>query len=360
MTGRPLRICLIASSRFPIREPFAGGLEALIFHLARLLVRRGHDVSIFAAPGSEPGLLVTELPLDAFRPSPGARSDVGATPEQWIAEHHAYLHLMLDLQATGAGRFDLVHNNSLHYLPVAMAWSLGLPTVTTLHTPPIAWLESAVLLDGGRSTFTAVSSYTSSAWAHAVDSLPIHNGVDTDLWVPGPGGDGAVWSGRVVAEKAPHLAIEAARLTGMPLVLAGAAHDPAYFETEIRPRLGGGIEYAGHLTQRELVALLGSAGVAVVTPAWDEPYGLVAAEAMSCGTPVAAFRRGALPEIVSARAGRLARAGDVADLGRAMVEAAELDRDGVRDVALANFTLERMVDDYERVYAGLAPEDVAA
>ncbi|WP_193609171.1 glycosyltransferase [Nocardioides lijunqiniae] len=355
-----LRICLIASSRFPIREPFAGGLEALTFHLARRLVARGHDVSIFAAPGSEPGLPVTDLPLQPFVASEAARSDVGATPEQWLAEHHAYLSLMLDLLAQGRERFDVVHNNSLHHLPIAMAWSLPVPTVTTLHTPPVPWLESAVKLDAGRGAFTAVSAFTSRSWAHATPSTPIHNGVDTDQWSPGPGGGAAIWSGRLVAEKAPHLAIDAARVAGVPLVLAGAAHDPAYFETEIRPRLGRDVEYAGHLTQHELVDLLGAAAVAVVTPAWDEPYGLVAAEAMSCGTPVAAFERGALPEIVGASAGRLARPGDVGDLGRAIAEAVALDRAAVREAALSEFTLDRMVDDYERVYAGLVTGDLAA
>jgi glycosyltransferase involved in cell wall biosynthesis len=358
--SRPLRICLIASSRFPIREPFAGGLEALTFHLARRLVARGHEVSIFAAPGSEPSLPVTALQVPHFRASEAARSDVGAAPDQWLAEHHAYLQLMLELLDTGGDRFDVVHNNSLHHLPLAMAWTLKVPTVTTLHTPPVPWLESAVRLDAGRSEFAAVSAFTARAWAHAATCLPIPNGVDTDLWAPGHGGGGAVWSGRLVPEKAPHLAIDAARVAGLPIVLVGAAHDPAYFDAEIRPRLGPDAEYAGHLTQHDLVSLLGSAAVAVVTPAWDEPYGLVAAEAMSCGTPVAAFDRGALSEIVGPRAGRLATPGDPVDLGRAVAEAARLDRAGVRAGALADFTLERMVDDYERVYTTLVRGDLAA
>ena len=96
MTG-PLRICLIASSRFPVAEPFAGGLEAHTHSLASELIRRGHEVTLFAAPGSDPALGVTELGVEPFSSSPAARADVGARPEQWMREHHAYLKLMLDL-----------------------------------------------------------------------------------------------------------------------------------------------------------------------------------------------------------------------------------------------------------------------
>lgn len=355
-----LRICLIASSRFPVREPFAGGLEALTHVLARELVRRGHAVSLFAAPGSDPALPVTELRVPELAVSAGARADVGAPPEVWMAEHHAYLGLMLDLARTGAERFDVVHNNSLHHLPVAMADALEVPVVTTLHTPPIPWLESAVALSPAASAFTAVSRFTSRAWAHAVTSTPIHNGVDTTRWVPGPGGGPAVWTGRLVAEKAPHEAIEAARLAGLPLVLAGPVLDQCYFDAEIAPRLGPDVVHVGHLDHRALARLLGRASVALVTPDWDEPYGLVAAEAMACGTPVAAYSRGALPEIITAATGSLATPGDTADLARAIRHAQRCDRAAVRAHAVAHCSLTRMVDDYERFYGELLREDAAA
>ena len=187
----PLRICLVASSRFPVREPFAGGLEALTHGLARELVRRGHQVSLFAAPGSDPRLPVTALPVPTFTPSAAARADVGATPAEWMAEHHAYLGLMLELGRDGHRRFDVVHNNSLHHLPVAMAGSLTVPVVTTMHTPPLAWLESAAQLAQGAVTFTAVSAHTARAWAHVADCEVVLNGVDTasvaprSRWRPG-------------------------------------------------------------------------------------------------------------------------------------------------------------------------------
>ncbi|WP_244928135.1 glycosyltransferase family 4 protein [Nocardioides sp. W7] len=356
---RPLRICLVASTRFPIREPFAGGLEALTHALAAELGRRGHQVTLFAAPGSDPELHVDELPVPAFEPSLAARRDVNAPPVRWMAEHHAYLGLMLGL-AQDPGRFDLVHNHSLHHLPVAMAPSLSTPLVTTLHTPPLPWLESAASLARESVVFTAVSTSTAAAWAHAVRSTPILNGVDVHRWLPGPGGGPAVWSGRLVREKAPHEAIDAARDAGMPLVLAGPTPDEAYFEAEIAPRLGPTAVHVGHLDHGALARLLGRASVALVTPAWDEPYGLVAAEAMACGTPVAAYARGALPEIVTADTGALARPGDPADLARAIGVARSCDRAVVRRHAEEHCSLTRMVDDYERLYASLVSVDAAA
>jgi glycosyltransferase involved in cell wall biosynthesis len=351
-----MRICLIASSRFPIAEPFSGGLEAWTHAFAVELAARGHDLTLFAAPGSDPDLPLTVLPVQVFEPSAGARADVHAPPAAWMTEHHAYLGLMLGLARGDAGSgagFDVVHNTSLHHLPVAMASSLSTPMVTTLHTPPVPWLESAVALSGGAGTFVAVSEVTARAWAPVVPAVVIRNGVDTGLFAAGRGGGPAVWTGRMVPEKAPHHAIDAARLAGVELVLAGPVSDPDYVDAQVRPRLGPGVQYAGHLRRRELAELLGSASVALVTPEWDEPYGLVAAEAMSCGTPVAAYARGALTELVAPSVGELAVPGDVASLATALALAQTCDRDAVRAYALQHCSLERMVDDYERLYASL-------
>lgn len=346
----PLRICLIASSRFSVAEPFAGGLEAHTHSLARALIARGHAVSLFAAPGSDPALNVETLDVASLSLSGRARSDVGAPPEAWMQEHHAYLALLLDLAATGHERFDIVHNNSLHHLPIAMSSALEVPVVTTLHTPPTPWLESAMRFAAPSARFVAVSRHTADEWSHAVAADVIPNGIDAARWKAGPGGDRAIWFGRLVPEKGAHVAIDAARRAGVPLDLAGPAHDPEYFDREIAPRLGSDVRYLGHLPSTELAERVGHSVVSVVTPRWEEPYGLVAAESMACGTPVAGFARGGLTDVVGSAGGRLCAAEDTDALAAAIAAASRLSRHAVRAHALSHCSLDRMVEGYERLY----------
>jgi glycosyltransferase involved in cell wall biosynthesis len=349
----PLRIALIAASAHPVAEPFAGGLEAHVWTLADRLRRRGHQVTLFAGPGSDPGLDVDVLDLRGPRISEAARGDVSMVAPRWLDEHHAYLRLMVRLARDAADAFDVVHNHSLHHLPIAMAATVPVPVVTTLHTPPTPWLESAIQVqDDCPVTFVAVSAHTARAWSHLVPRAEmVHNGVDLDHWRPGPGGPALVWSGRLTAEKGPHLAIDAAVLAGRDLVLAGPVSDRRYFEAEVRPRLSlPGITYAGHLDRGALARLVGRSAAALVTPCWDEPYGLVVAEALACGTPVCGFGRGALPELLDARTGRLVAPGDVRALAAAIEPTTALSRADARARAVSACSVDRMVDGYEDIY----------
>lgn len=351
LTG--LRIALVASARFPIREPFPGGLEAHTWQLASRLRERGHTVTVFGGPGSDPALDVH--PMAALPPiSADARADVSMPAGWFLAEHHAYLTLMLELGDSAA--FDVVHNNSLHYLPVAMAPALRAPLLTTLHTPPTPWLESAVRVPSSVPRhFAAVSAATAAQWRPAIGDVGVvRNGVDTRVWTPGPGGGTPVWSGRIVPEKGPEEAIRAARAAGTGLRLAGPRPDRRWFDERVAPLLGDGVDYVGHLDHTALARLVGSASVAVVSPCWDEPYGLVVAEALACGTPIAGFARGALPELLDDTTGVLVEPGDVDALAAAIPRAARLDRAAARRHAERTCSVETMVDDYERLYRDLA------
>ncbi|PXX61667.1 glycosyltransferase involved in cell wall biosynthesis [Nocardia tenerifensis] len=355
MTGGGARIALLASNRHPIRQPFAGGLEAHVWHLARALRARGHRVTLFAAAGSDPAAAEATLRVRTFSPSSAAAGDPSMAPAQFLADHHAYLTLMTELATHVPRSFDLIHNHSLHYLPLAMAPALDIPMLTTLHTPPTVWLESALEVNSGAgSDFVAVSEHTAAAWRrHLPDLDVIPNGIDVTGWPLGDGGHDLVWFGRITPEKGTHLAIEAARRAGRRLHLAGPVSDARYYRDTIAGLLDDDVIYHGHLDQRALGALVGSCGAALVTPLWDEPYGLVVAEALATGTPVVAFARGGIPEILDDDSGRLVPGGDVAAMAAAVDAAAALPRHLVRRRAETQCGHGAMVEAYLRRYRRL-------
>lgn len=348
----PLDIALIAHLKYPIAEPFSGGLEMHTHLLARTLIARGHRVTLFAAEGSDPALGLRP----SGPPTGEGHGDLLREERVALAELDAYRRIM---ERIAAGRFDIVHNAALHDLPLTMAHCLRVPMLTAFHTPPFPGLETGVRDRSGEGMrFAAVSACVRDIWQPVVPvDAVVRNGIDLTQFAYGAmGGDYAVWSGRLVPEKGPHLAIDAARRAGVPLRVAGPRSNESYWQEELLPRFGGSIEYLGHLGHADLARQVAGARVAVCTPRWEEPYGLVVAEALACGTPVAGFARGALPEIVDAATGALAPADDVPALAEAIRRAATLDRAACRRRAEQTCDASVMVAGYEAVYrAMLAP-----
>ena len=359
VTERPLRIVVIAPVRYPIAEPHAGGLESSVWHQVRALRARGHSVLLCAVEGSDHldgGPAAFTLPAVAWD-DPAEASDT-TWPTGYLERAEPALHRALDWIAEHADELDVVENHSLSGHVLSRAGELGVPVVSTLHTPTLPdLLEHHRAAAEPRSTFLAVSEHTAEVWAaEGVEARVLPNAIDTDRWPLGPGGDDLVWSGRIVPEKGPHLALRAARLAGRRLVLAGRIGDVDYFESEVAPLLGRDAEHVGPLRQPELAELVGRSACALVTPCWEEPFGLVIAEALATGTPVASFAVGGVPEVVAGSIGAgLVPMGDASALARVASGLSALSddsgfRERVRRDAVERFSLQRRAAVVEGVH----------
>ncbi|KQP39221.1 glycosyltransferase [Methylobacterium sp. Leaf106] len=346
-----MRIALLAHVRQPIAQPFKGGMEAHSWHLARGLQARGHEVVLFASGDSDP-----RFTLDPVLPEHQERTFPGQ-------EHTGNPALIAHLDAgyaaacdrIAAGGFDVLHNNSLSRLPLARGRTEAVPTVTSLHVPPydaLRWFVHDGVAPSHRITVTSQGQLR--AWfpeGAPPEVSVLHNGIDPADWPYRDRGDGsAVWCGRITPYKGTHLAIEAARKAGIALTLFGSTEDAEYWEQAVRPLLGGAIRYGGHLDGASLAAEIGRASVFLFTPCWDEPFGLVAIEAMACGLPVAGIDRGAAREVIG-EAGAFAPPGDDAALADAIGRALAIPRRSAHERVLRHFTHDVWLNACEALYA---------
>jgi glycosyltransferase involved in cell wall biosynthesis len=352
-----MKIAVLAHVRHPVAAPFMGGMEAHAHALVTELARRGHAVTLFASGDSAPPRGVTLAPIlpeHYDRAFPWHRFHGTEALNRHLDTAFAAV-----LPQLAYGGFDVVHNNSLHRYPPRLARRIRLPMLTSLHVPPFDALRRAVHASGAPwSRFTICSEHQRGLWSDGEGdgegggfAHVVANGVDTARWAFCSEGDGsAVWFGRITPNKGTAEAVQAARLAGVPLRIYGPAEHADYFAEAVAPHLGHGVSYHGALPPAELAQAVGRASVALFTPRWDEPFGLAAVEAMACGVPVAAFGRGAVPEVLGA-GGVIAAREDAQSLAEAMGRARRLSRRAVRAAVLARFTTAHMVAGYEALYA---------
>ena len=342
-----------------IREPQRGGSQAFVSDLARGLVARGHEVDLYCASGSDvPGVQVVDTGVDPralaatlYRPSGPAADGLAAAEEAFAAVYAAVREVS----------YDVVHNHAFDPPAISLARGLRAPVVHTLHLPPDTAVADALreLAGSDRApTVAAVSAAQARAWRRVVGVgaiLPPFVPTRVIRWSPSAG-EGAVFAGRLSPEKGAIEAIEIARAAGVRIDVYGDAYDADYARDRIQPRRADpGVVLHQGVPRTALWEVMARAAVVLCPASWDEPFGMVAAEAQACGTPVVAFRRGALDEvIVEGVTGFLVAPDDISAAAEAVARAAELSRSGCRDHAERNLDLELSLDAHEQLYARVA------
>ena len=320
-------------------------------------MERGHTVHLYGHRESDSGFTIRPIPTDRVYPFTlfTEMQGMGQEPVA-VREMLAYSSVM---QSIAEESYDIVHNHSLHYIPILMGNALGLPMVTSIHTPTFPYLRLGAhgVRGNERQTFTMVSKSLADTWAPIIPmSKVVYNGIDLSYWKPlrNPSADYVLWCGRICPEKGTDFAIEAALLAGIPIKLAGPVSNRDYFANHVAPLLENeGVTYVGHKTQDELESLFGNALAMLFTSTWEEPYGLTLAESLACGTPVIAFEGGATQEILTAQTGIIVGKNDVKGLSHAIKNIGKLSRLDCRKRAEAFCSHEIMVDQYLELYEQL-------
>ena len=334
----PLRVAVLAPVSWRVPPRHYGPWEQFASLLTEGLVARGVDVTLFATADS-----VTSGRL-ASVVARGYSEDPGVEPKVAECLHIAHVFERAD-------EFDIIHN-SFDFLPLTYSGLVDTPVLTTIH----GFSSPRILPVYQR--YNAITAYVAISDADRHPSLDyvatIHHGIDTDAFSlhPSPGGY-LLFFGRIHPDKGAAEAIDVAVSSGMPLVIAGIVQDQRYFDERVAPRVDGEqVSFVGAANAEERSELLGGAHALLHLIGFDEPFGYSVVEAMACGTPVIAFRRGSMGELIEdGKTGFLVD--DVEGAVAAVARAETLDRASIRAEAVARFGVARMVDAYLDAYAAI-------
>jgi glycosyltransferase involved in cell wall biosynthesis len=337
-TRRSLRVALVAPPWLPVPPVGYGGTERVIALLADGLVARGYDVTLFAASGSR-----TQARLVSPLVEPPAI--IGGAPDD-DAFHtlHAYL---------AAEDFDVIHDHTSLGPTFAALLRNGPPVVHTLHGPWTAGLRNKLALVQGFVHLVAISQAQAALNSDVDYAGMVYNGIDLAVHpYQDTKEDFLVFVGRVNADKAPEIAIQVARAARLPLTMMVKRSEPAewdYWNEVVEPLLHEDVTVIEQPPHAMKVDLIGRARATLCPINWPEPFGLVLAESLACGTPVITRPVGAAPEIITQGV-----TGFLCDTTNEMTAAVErvatLSPQVCRDHAAERFSADSMVDGYEAIY----------
>ena len=334
-----VRIGMLAPITHPYPPLGYGPWERVTHDLTERLVLDGHDVTLFAPAGSETKAELIET----------ADAPLVSTP--WIDRRAAEdLHVETAMTVAGDGAFDIVHSH-LHIHALPFADQIPCPMLTTLHGAAWAPAHHDLLRRHSDLPFVSLSDRERAFLPELNYVATIPNGIRVEEFPPGDGSGGyVVFVGRISPEKAPHLAVEVARRSGRHLLMAGIIEDQyRRYARDCLLSTGEFVDFLGPLDRPELSLLLRDATALLMPLQWDEPFGLVVVESLASGTPVIAWRRGAMPEIIDDGVTGFI-VDDVASAVEALSRVDDLSRAGCARVARARFDDATMAAAYANVY----------
>jgi glycosyltransferase involved in cell wall biosynthesis len=335
-----IKIAQVAPVWESVPPKLYGGTERIVSYLTEELVRMGHEVTLFASGDSR-----TAAQLEAVCPQ-ALRLNTG------IFNRDASMVMLQERSLGSSGEFDIIHSH-LDFLGFPLARRSSRPVVTTLHGRLDLPELEAVYREYAEMPLVSISDAQRRPLSWANWQTTIHHGLPRDLYSFHAEPEGYLaFLGRIAPEKRPDHAIQLAKRTGLPLRIA-AKVDPAdreYYRSEIEPLLDHPlIEFIGEISDQEKNAFVGNALALVCPYDWPEPFGLVLIEALACGTPVLAYHRGSIPEIIDD-----GETGFVCDNLSEMVEVigriTTIDRRRCRAAFDERFTADRMAHDYVALY----------
>jgi glycosyltransferase involved in cell wall biosynthesis len=338
-----MKILQLCPLWYPIARDAAGGIETFLAQLVPALQQLDLQISLLASGDSSTAAALLPVVEINLRDRMEARG---------YGEYRYYEQHLLQLALDRAEEFDVMHS----HLGIAGYVLSGLPRLRsrvlhTLHTPVYRDLEWFASRHPDIWLSTVSEFQARKLWQQgATRCRVIPNGIEVAAFTFQPrSGESLLFVGRIEPGKGPDLAIQVARTLGVSLLLAGPILDAAFFDAAIKPFLGDQIQYLGVVDHRRKNELFGQAGCVILPFRREEPFGLVALEAMACGTPVVALANGALPEIVdSGVTGYLAN--EQESLAPLVVRALELDRPTVRHRVAARFDVSNIAAQYCGIY----------
>jgi glycosyltransferase involved in cell wall biosynthesis len=344
-SAQPLRIALVAPPFLPVPPPRYGGTERIVGELAQGLHRRGHDVTVFASGDSTaPGRLIPVVPRSTW--ASASRQDTTTL-----------MRSIVDQVEERADQFDLISSH-IEWFGFGPARRSPVPFVTTLHGRIDIGPTAVELAQYRDIPLVAISDKQRSFWPDQNWLATIHHGLNFEGIPRGNGSGGyLLFVGRLTPEKGVDAAVELARRTRLPLLVAAKAmdaHEIQHYHDVVEPaERDGTVIFLGEVGPPARDRLFGDALATVMLGDWPEPFGLVAVESLATGTPLVARRAGALPEIV--RDGVDGFIVDTVEEAAAVLpDLARLDRAAIREGTLRRFSAARMIDDYERLFREVA------